>query len=151
MIARYTLFYAGMFIAASILMFTIYTVFDLPGSNGASIAMIMVTAVISGQIFAREQLRAPTPRERHQLAGAFTAAGVVISMVQFGLVMGLAFSPMERQLLMQELTNDMINIMLGVTAVVLAILYGITWLGLGMGSKGMLKQQAKKKAKSQAG
>lgn len=147
--ARYTLFYAGIFIAASILMFTILTVFDLPGSNGASIAMVILTAVFTGQIFAKEQSRAPTGKERHQLAGAFTGAGLVISVVQFGLVPWLVFSPLERQMLMGNLNNDMINIFLGVTVVVLMIVYGVTWLGIGLGSKAMLKQQAKQKAVSE--
>lgn len=149
MIARYTLFYAGIFIAASILMFTIQTVFDLPGSNGASIAMVILTAVFTGQIFAREQHRAPSSRERHQLAGAFTGAGLVISVVQFALVLGLAFSSLERQMLMQDLNHDMIDILLGISIVVLLILYGVTWLGIGLGSKAMLKQQAKRKGDSE--
>lgn len=149
MIARYTLFYAGIYIAASILMFTILTVFDLPGSNGASIAVVILTAVFAGQLFVKEQHRAPSSGERHQLAGAFTAAGVAISVVQLGLILWLAFSPLERQLLMQDLGNDMINIMVGVSMVVLMILYGVTWLGIGLGCKAMLKQQAKQKAASE--
>lgn len=148
MIVRYTLFYAGIFIAASILMFTILTVFDLPGSSGASIAMVILTAVFTGQIFAKEQQRAPSSRERHQLTGAFTGAGLVISVVQFGLVLWLVFSPLERQMLMGDLTNDMINIFLGISVVVLMIVYGVTWLGIGLGSKAMLKQQAKQKTAS---
>ena len=149
MIARYTIFYAGIYIAASILMFTILTVFDLPGSNGASIAVVILTAVFTGQLFVKEQHRAPSPRERHQLAGAFIAAGVAISVVQLGLIFWLAFSSLERQLLMQDLSNDMINIMLGVSVVVLVILYGVTWLGIGLGSKAMLKQRAKLKGNSE--
>ncbi|WP_328186040.1 ABZJ_00895 family protein [Marinobacter sp. OP 3.4] len=146
MIVRYTLFYAGLMIAASVLMFTINTVFDLPGSNGASIAMVILIAVFTGQIFAREQSRAPTRKERHQLAGAFTAAGVAISIVQISLILWLALSAMERQLLLDDLDSELVDIMLGVSIIVTLILYGVTWLGIGLGAKSMLKKQAKQRA-----
>lgn len=145
MIARYTLFYAGLLIAASVLLFTINTVFDLPGSNATSIAIVILMAMFTGQIFAREQHRVASRRERHQLTAAFTAAAIGISAVQLGLVLWLDFTALERQALFSELDHQFINIMLGVSLIILLLQYGVTWLGFGFGVKAVLKQPAKQR------
>lgn len=145
MIARYTFFYTGLFLGLSNLMMVILTFLDLEGSSGMSVAMTMVSAMLIGQLFVTEQKRMFTKKERRRLAAAFTLAGLVASIVL--LVFISMFDDTGMLAYFADIFVEMAGFMLMATLVVLLLLCGVNWLGLGLGGKLALKQQAAKSEK----
>lgn len=147
MIARYTLIFTGLFLAFSALIMVVFYVLDLEGNSGLSVVMTMVAAMMIGQMFVKDQNRALTKKERHQLAATFTLAATVISTLLAVAVFALLAGP-EGAAYYAGILADMAIFMVAVTLVVMLIQYGVIWLGLGIGVKAALKQQAAKAEKA---
>lgn len=143
MITRYTLFNIGLFLAFSTLLVVVFFALDLEGNSGVSVAMTMVSAMLIGQLFVKEQKRTFTKKERYQLAAAFTLAGMVASTALVALIW-LLLEGTELLVEFLAIIGEMASLMVVVTLVVLLLLYGVTWLGLGLGAKAALKQQSAK-------
>lgn len=146
MIARYTLFYIGLFLAFSILSMVVFTVLDLEGNSALSVVLVMFSAMMIGQVFVKEQRRALSKKERHQLAAAFTLSGTVASVVLLIAVFAV-LGGAELLAYYGEIFSEMAGVMIAITVFVLFLHYGINWLGLGLGVKAALKQQVAKAAK----
>lgn len=146
MIIRYTFFYTGLVLGLSKLTIVVLSFLDLESNSGLSMAMAIVSAMLIGQLFGIEQKRTFTKRERHLLAAACTLAGTVASIV----LVVFAWMYFEGVSALGDIADavaGMAGLMAAVTLVVLLIVYGVTWLGLGLGANIALKQQAAKSAK----
>lgn len=147
MIARYTLFFTGLFLAFSTLIMAVFYTLDLEGNSSISVIMTMFTTMFIGQMFVKEQSRAPSKSERHLLAAAFTLAATFVSTL-FAMAAIALLGGAELIAHYAEMLADMATFMVLAILFVLLIQYGVIWLGLGLGVKVVLKQQAAKAEKA---
>lgn len=150
MIARYTLFYAALLIALNTLIVTIFLVFDLAGGSGLSSVVAIVSAMVIGRVFAKEQQRPASRRELQQLSATFTATALGLSALMLT-ALGLIF--LEGDAITMVIRSSTETYIIAVIVIVVGSLlqYGCSYLGLHLGIKAVQKQQLAERRKSEGG
>lgn len=139
MMGRYSLFYAGVYIAFVVVTAVILTMLDLEGGASLGATTSILTALLIGQVFAKEQQRKALRGELHQLLLAFTAVAATVTFLQ-ALIFFWFLEAADRQFLLEQFNA---GIMLAVAVIGLLLHYGLSWLGFSLGCRGVLKKQAK--------
>ncbi|WP_136549916.1 ABZJ_00895 family protein [Hydrocarboniclastica marina] len=139
MIRRYTLFYAALYAAITVVLFIIQTVLDLEGGTSVAATMAILTAVFIGQTFAKEQQRRASRKELHLMLATFTCVATAVSFLQV-MILLWTMAPLDRDFLLEDISP---GIMLVFVVIGLVLHYGLTWLGFTLGCRRVLKRQAK--------